>query len=253
MKAARFGKISEIEVSDESTWKGKVFLTFDIDWCEDFVLEPLLTWLNERMVKATFFVTHETPLLEQMRRDDRFELGIHPNFNRLLEGNELREEGYREIVARCLDIVPEAVSVRSHSLTSSSRILSACFESGLRFDCNQFTPWWARIDLRPYRSWCSPMIHVPHFWEDDLNMSYGAGWEVSQMFGVNGLRVFDFHPIHVFLNTEVLDRYENSRDDHRNQRRLVKHRNRGPTGTAEFLGALCDPQHMPLDVKVGCK
>lgn len=42
-----------------------------------------------------------------------------------------------------------------------------------------------------------------------------------------GLKVFDFHPIHVFLNTESLDRYERTRPLHQNPKELIKHRYQG--------------------------
>ena len=42
-----------------------------------------------------------------------------------------------------------------------------------------------------------------------------------------GLKVFDFHPIHVFLNTESLERYERTRALHHNPKELIKHRYEG--------------------------
>jgi len=39
-----------------------------------------------------------------------------------------------------------------------------------------------------------------------------------------GLKVFDFHPIHVFLNTELLDRYDRTRHLHQKPGELIKHR-----------------------------
>jgi len=41
------------------------------------------------------------------------------------------------------------------------------------------------------------------------------------------LKVLDFHPIHVFLNTESLDRYERTRPLHHNPKELIKHRFEG--------------------------
>ena len=42
-----------------------------------------------------------------------------------------------------------------------------------------------------------------------------------------GLKCFDFHPIHVFLNTENLNRYERTRPIHQNPKELIKYRYQG--------------------------
>ena len=43
----------------------------------------------------------------------------------------------------------------------------------------------------------------------------------------SGFHVFDFHPIHVFLNTECLARYEETRNIHGNPTELRKFQNNG--------------------------
>ena len=90
-----FGKVSEISLEEPSSYE-KVFLTFDIDWASDFVLEYCIDLIESAQVKATFFVTHETPLLERLRENPNFELGIHPNFNPLLEGDFRYGKNYCE-------------------------------------------------------------------------------------------------------------------------------------------------------------
>ncbi len=42
-----------------------------------------------------------------------------------------------------------------------------------------------------------------------------------------GLKVFDFHPIHVFLNTETLECYERTQTSHHSPNELIKHRCQG--------------------------
>ena len=50
----------------------------------------------------------------------------------------------------------------------------------------------------------------------------------------SGIKVFDFHPIHIFLNTEHLDRYEKSREWHNCSENLQKQKYNG-FGTHSFL------------------
>ena len=58
----RFGLISEIIVSAPETWENRVFLTFDIDWANDIVLQDTINILNRYKTRATFFATHDTKL-----------------------------------------------------------------------------------------------------------------------------------------------------------------------------------------------
>lgn len=71
-----FGNIGEIDLENPSSYQ-KIFLTFDIDWASDEVLEYCIDIIEKANVKATWFVTHETPLLERLRANPNFELGIH--------------------------------------------------------------------------------------------------------------------------------------------------------------------------------
>lgn len=42
-----------------------------------------------------------------------------------------------------------------------------------------------------------------------------------------GVKVFDFHPIHIFLNTEDIQRYERTRLIHQDAQALLEHRCQG--------------------------
>src|SRR5688572_30631364 len=91
-------------------YENKLFLTFDIDWASDHVLNHTIDLLEKFDVCATFFVTHETPLLNKIRRNPKFELGIHPNFNFLLNGDFRHGKNPEEVVEYYLKMVPDAVS-----------------------------------------------------------------------------------------------------------------------------------------------
>lgn len=57
-----------------------IFLTFDMDWSIDEVLDDFYTLVKDAGVKATLNVTHQSDMLAKFRQDTDFELGIHPNF-----------------------------------------------------------------------------------------------------------------------------------------------------------------------------
>lgn len=235
----RWQRVSQC-ISD-SLAANAIVLTLDIDWACDEVLADSIDLVERAGAPATWFVTHDTPLLERLRANDNFELGIHPNFNPLLDGDGNVNSAER-IIDKILAIVPEAVSVRSHSMVQSSRLLELFRRKGLRFDCNHFIPEQSGILLKPWRLW-NGMMKVPHFWEDDATCIYQEGTAVRDLVWRNGLKVFDFHPIHVFLNTEDLARYERTRSLHTSATELAQYRFHGFGTRTQLLDLLAEFKH----------
>jgi hypothetical protein len=217
-------RISELDVG-LMEWDSSVFLTFDIDWASDFVISDTLDLLNEYNVAATFFATHKTPILDVIRSNPRFELGIHPNFNDLLNTSEFDNvENARKRVHALKQIVPEALSVRSHSTTVSSKLLDLFKEFGIDYDCNYVIPYQVGQKIVPWRLW-NDLIRVPYFYADDLSLAYRlADEDMPKICQTAGLKVFDFHPIHIYLNTDLSSTYESTRGIHRNENLLLKQR-----------------------------
>ena len=230
-----FENIKNIDLYCPSTWEDKIFLTFDIDWASDEVLSYTLDIIEKYNIKATFFVTHETPILDKMRINPNIELGIHPNFNPLLNGDFSYGRNIDEVIEYYKNIVPEAVSVRSHAMTQNSHILDTFDKFGLMYDCNTFIPISSKIELFPWKHWSEKLLKVPYCWEDDVHCVYNWEWNVKKLLDNKGLKVFDFHPIHIFLNTEKLDRYEKSRDSFNNFSKLKNKVNFSAYGTKDFF------------------
>tara|TARA_B100000700_G_C14864612_1_gene770325 strand:+ start:300 stop:767 length:468 start_codon:yes stop_codon:yes gene_type:complete len=149
----KFHRIDQIQPEDETTWLGKVLLTFDIDWCTDDLLREVLDLLETRNAPATFFATHETGLLDRIRSNELFELAVHPNFNPLLSGDFRYGKSFQEVIAYYKKLIPDATSVRSHSMTQNSSILYEMGNQGYRLDCNHFIPYTADIPLKPWPMW----------------------------------------------------------------------------------------------------
>ena len=89
-----------------------ICLTFDIDWAPDEVIENTLELLTEYNLNATIFATHKTDILNNL--PENIEIGIHPNFSNIIKAEDE--------IKKLKDIYPQAVSLRSHSKTNSSRI-----------------------------------------------------------------------------------------------------------------------------------
>lgn len=223
--------ISSIKLDDSVSWAGKVFLTFDLDWANDDVILDTIGLVEAVDAAATWFITHDTPVLARLRQNPKFELGIHPNFNWLLAGDSRNGKDAKEVVSRMMDLVPEAKCVRSHSMMQSSGLLDVFVSAGLTHDVNHFIPASVEVELGPWILW-NGMTRVPYFWEDDIACIYEArgGKEPSVMEAARtgkGIKVFDFHPIHIFLNTEHIGRYERTRQLHQNPSALLEQRYQG--------------------------
>jgi hypothetical protein len=229
--------IKNIKLKDETSWKDSVFLTFDVDWAIDDVFSDSIDIVEKYDLSATWFITHKTPLLDRLRENPKFELGIHPNFNKLLIQSDISNgKSANEIIGRLMDIVPEAVSIRSHSLTQSSVLLALFEKFGLSYDCNNLIPASLEYKLFPWELW-NGMTCVPYSWEDDIHILYKWKTSMEKHIQQDSLKVFDFHPIHVALNTNSLTRYENSRAYHSDWSTLKKVRWQGD-GTRNRLKQL---------------
>ena len=116
MAMSDFINFKEVIPEEGETWKGKRILSFDIDWAIDEVIHDVLDVVEGADVRATFFVTHYTKCIDRIRSNPKLELGIHPNFNPLLEKAQdanLPLDTLRNLI----EFVPEAKVIRSHSMT----------------------------------------------------------------------------------------------------------------------------------------
>ena len=204
-----FGNIGDLNLDDKDSLD-KIYLTLDVDWAHDKILTETIDLLEEYEVKATWFITHQTSIIEKLRSNPLFELGIHPNFNFLLDGDDRNGKNSREVVERLLEIVPEAKSVRSHSLTQNSYLMNLFCEFGLTHESNYLIPYQSRVELRGWKLW-NGLFRVPIFWEDDVELMFGLKNNIDMVTNLKGLKVFNFHPIHIFLNSENIDRYQRAK------------------------------------------
>lgn len=226
-----FDLIKNIEI-EENTWKDKLFVTSDIDWASDEVLGFTINLLEKYNTKCTFFATHQTDLITNL--SSNFEIGLHPNFNFLLQGDFRYGKNYVEVLDYYENLLGRKKSIRFHSLTINSYIKSEIAIREYEFLCNEFIPYTSNIELKPFIDF-NNLISVPHYWEDDLCMNLKDAFDVDYIINKNGLKVLDIHPIHIFLNTENMKRYEKARPYFNDFKELKKFVNTSTYGTRDFL------------------
>ena len=119
-----------------------------------------------------------------------------------------------------------------------SQVLDSFALNGFYYDLNFLIPRNSNIELKPFLNWEKKLIRLPYFWEDDTHLIYNDSSDVEFYLKTNGLKIFDFHPIHIFLNTENLDRYERSKKYLNNNEKLLNFRNTASFGTHTFFSEL---------------
>jgi hypothetical protein len=124
-------------------------------------------------------------------------------------------------------------------LTQSTNLLQIFLDKGLTHDANHFIPEQTEIEIKPWRLWTG-LVKVPHFWEDDIACLCNDNTPMPELIKRPGLRVFNFHPIHVFLNTENLERYESTRPIHRAPTELIQQRFTGIGARSQLLQLLTE-------------
>ena len=187
-------------------------ITLDIDWAPDYAIDFAANLLIEAQVRATWFVTHDSPAVRRLsEHPNLFELGIHPNF---LSGTT-HGKTESEILSHCMGLVPHAHVLRTHGLVQTSNLLEKIiYETPVTVDVSLFLPHAAGLEPVVYY-WENDkqLVRLPYVWEDDFEMVRpDCVWDLGGFIDRGtGLMIMDFHPIHVFLNSGTLATYRSVR------------------------------------------
>lgn len=184
----------------------KICVTFDIDWAPEWAIELCLELCAKCEVPATVFVTHNSPSIKSaMNSSAPHEFGIHPNFH----PGSSHGKNIEAILDYCLEMVPGAISYRTHGLYQSSNHLFMAAQRGLINDVSTLLPLHQNLYPSPL-PYSTPenlrTLKIPYFWEDDV-MHRFADWNWDKQIDGGDIEIYDFHPIHVALNSINDDAY----------------------------------------------
>lgn len=169
--------------------------TSDVDWAPESMIEGCLE--AHRDVPLTMFATHPSEALRHRRH-----VGVHPNFRSgSTQGSSPAE------VIQYVKTLSDGDFYRCHGFYEDTNISVQLKNSGYVFDSN------LALHLQDY---VIPLRHqsgttrYPVTLEDDyLLRETGLNWEkIRAHLDAPGLKIFNFHPIHITLNTPSLDYYE---------------------------------------------
>lgn len=197
--------------------KTKVAVTIDTDWASDEVMEYAIDLLLKYKVKTTWFITNDSNATRKLFDNrDIFEVGIHPNFL----FNSTQGSSVEEIMFNLLSIHPQAKIMRTHSLYQSTPMFETVLNKfpGIKIDVSLFLPYEKHISSHRYYTVSgynrAYIVRIPYIWEDDYEMYLpkpNFKFDMGRFSG-NGIKIFDFHPIHIALNSAMLGAYTELRN-----------------------------------------
>jgi hypothetical protein len=180
-----------------------ICITFDTDWMTDEALAAFLRRAHWPGV-ATFFLHADLPSLHGTSH----ELCPHP----FIDDLRAWEEGM-ESIARALPIRPRGM--RAHSCVFSHMIGIRLRDLGYQYVSQAQNLF--QTGLKPFRHpW--GIWEVPIYYMDNMDFWMPKNWPelghspfdpsvIARALNEPGLYVFDFHPLHIALNTRSHDDY----------------------------------------------
>ena len=185
---------------------------------------------------ATFFATGQSSLINDLQGSRNFEIGIHPNFNPLLF-EKGKTATANDIIDALKNSFPDAKSLRSHSLTQNEQLLDLIGDYDIKNICNHFLPLQKNCETEPFLLWNDLQL-IPHRYQDNVSLRISS-LKPLDLLQSNGLLVYNFHPIHVYLNTVSLNHYEKAKPFYHDRKGLEKYRHSGTGIRTEFI-KLCE-------------
>lgn len=201
-------------------------MTIDTDWAPQPVIDDVLKILNEYKIPSTFFITNEI----DFSGFKNHELAIHPNFTSF---------EHEKILSETMKILPskKASGCRSHGLYHSSSLMMAYEKLGIEYDSNYFIPNYETIE--PFFFQWANVLEIPFFFADDVHYEVNSNFDINQINLVDsGVKVFLFHPFHIFMNTSNSSEYSNYKEHYQNVPYLEQHRNLEKKGTRSLFADL---------------
>lgn len=181
-----------------------IVFSLDADWVSDEILEWAIGLFKNEGWPVTVFATNASEVLRRSHNDPYVDISIHPDF--------FQNNDHEKTILELIKLFPDSKGVRSHGLFEYANLLNLYRKHGLSWDSSQLL--YLCRNIMPYRH-PSGLIRLPIFWEDDDYFSDNPDWRVERLgLEKSGVKCFDFHPIHLFLNTYIASQYTYAKERH---------------------------------------
>lgn len=195
---------------EELSVKPAFCFTSDIDWAPERMIEETLNIFLEYEVPLTPFITHYSETIKEYYEGSKTKcVGLHPNFY----PNSTHGANFRGIISNMVKRWPDAKCFRSHGYFDNFFITKEFYDRGFKYDSNLCLH--LQPNLVPLQH-SSGLLRFPVFLEDYFYAMREQAWDLSHILDLlktPGLKIFNFHPIHVCLNTPNIDYYERVKKD----------------------------------------
>jgi len=185
----------------------KIGITVDVDWAPDFMIDFTFKIISATNggVKTNWFFTHKSELLLKLYEDKNIEPGLHPNFSVCSDMNSARE-AMRYLVS----VYPKCKIVRCHKQHQSVDLMRmVADEFGMEIDSTELLFRYPGALPFRYYPGASPIVKFPYVWEDCMEARrISPEWTFPLGSVIAPYPIYNFHPIHVYLNTFTTEKYE---------------------------------------------
>lgn len=120
-----------------------------MDWACDEVMNFLYDLLENYGLSATINITNYFCNIGRYRDNKRINLGIHPNFNPIING-DAGGDNKEVVIRKCKELIPDAVVARSHSLLNSTPLTKVLYDFGIKYELNSF--------IVPHKGMCVSVV-----------------------------------------------------------------------------------------------
>ena len=183
-------------------------LTIDTDWVCDSVLKDVIENVLQENLKITIFATNDSKYLKSIiyKYPENVEVGLHPNYMKFMENGLFN---WKDELIKLKNIYPKAVGVRSHGHWVSSQLIDHYIDMGIKYESGIYIDNLPLNSILPYNE---KFFRVSHFFQDDAHMLRNRPMSLESLnIHLPGIKVFDFHPIHIFLNSPDMSFYKRNK------------------------------------------
>lgn len=194
-------------MKEDNLITNNIFITIDCDWASsEMIIDTAQIFLSNN-IKATWFITDNNKGVDFLKKhEENFELGIHPNLNE----NSTQGSNFDEIFGNLFNISPDSKLVRTHGLLQSSKLLHIFSKKyRLKIDSSLFLPFCKNLQPHFFEfSGDNKLFRIPYNWGDNYILNnFKENKSNFQILNYEGLKVFNFHPIHIYHNTSSIEEY----------------------------------------------
>lgn len=180
-------------------------LTADQDWAPEWACEYFVKLLSDNRLTAHVFRTSHSDALDCAVDAGLITNGWHPNFR----PGSSHGSDIAEVISTMSELFPGCTTVRAHSYFESSETWTALKQAGITVESHGPTDM--EENLMPLKM-MSGLTRFPVYLEDDVHLVGESRQRSLTRFvskiHVPGLKILDFHPIHLALNTPSLKHYD---------------------------------------------